>query len=229
MQIIMINTGMNCIFQAYLTTAYSTITHLPDIKTLEELDQSGLRIATKNDDIFGINNTGVAKRLSDRIDYNHHESMDTAAAKRHVIVVQVKLDAQLLIRLNYSYSDGEPMLHIVEECPRSYHSSYLTYKGYPFFDRINKFFQATVEAGLNYKWYYDTQFSLLLKIRQSESDNEITKMLSLKDFQTAFILLVHGLLLSIVVFCCEYTYIRLKRKLERNKSLKVYKKNLRKV
>lgn len=188
-----------------MSTAYSTTTYKKDINTLEELDQSGLSITTKNVDIFG-GPTGskVGASLTKRIHDNSSAiSIFIAANKRMTSVVERKVDAALVIESNFTDKDGIPKLHVVNECPRSYHLAYIVYKDYPFLKQINGFFQRTVEAGLNDKWYFDTEFSILLSSRQSKGEIEKTKKLTLVDVQTSFWFLVISLTMSTIAFCGE--------------------------
>lgn len=126
-----------------------------------------------------------------------------AAIERTTSIVERRTDAGQMIQFNFTDKDGQPKLHVVNECPRSYHLAYIVYKDFPLLYHLNKFFQKTVEAGLNDKWYYDTEFAMLLKSRQKEEDAVTTKKLTIVDVQTSFWFLVISLVMSIVVFFTE--------------------------
>lgn len=187
-----------------MSTAYSTTSFRKDINTLEELDRSGLSISTKNTDIFGgTNGSHVGSSLTKKIISSKSNSTNITATERKTSVVERRTDAGQMIQLNFTGKDGQPKLHVVNECPRSYHLAYIVYKDFPLLFHLNRYFQRTVEAGLNDKWYYDTEFAMLLKNRQLEEAGETTKKLTILDVQTSFWFLVISLVMSVLVFFVE--------------------------
>lgn len=143
-----------------------------------------------------------------------------AAKKRNIAVVQRRNDAKSVIEFYYTNQFGQAELHLLDECPRSYHLSYIVYKGYPFLKQINHFLERVYESGLPSRWYDWTEFSMLLKDRINRTVGEENKKLSFLDVQTSFLFLVIGAVLSTGVFVYEIIKFELK-----NKSRKLNNKN----
>lgn len=167
------------------------------------MDKSGYTIETSNDDIFGVNVTKVGDRLSKKI-IKGTKALQGVAEEKNFAAVERKADAKLMIERNFTNKYGEPLLHIVEDCPRSYHLAYIVYKGFPLLKYINDFLVRCVEAGLINKWYYFTDFSILLPLRlQSEGQDHLERKLTILDVQTSFVILIMGIAISLIIFLAE--------------------------
>lgn len=201
-----------CYFQGQLSTAYSKTSYYKDINTLTELDKSGLHVASSSVDIFGVNVSAVGDNLSKKFVKSSNISTQLAARDRNITVVQRRNDAKLVLEHYYTNRFGEDELHLVDECPRSYHLSYIVYKGYPFLKQINQFIERVFGAGLSTQWYHWTEFSILLKDRINRMDGEKDKKLTFLDVQGSFLFLVIGVVLSTCVFACEVIKFNLKNK-----------------
>lgn len=205
-----------------MTNAYTNTRHFKDINTLQEAYDSGLGIASSIDDIFGVDISPLMTSLSDRIITLLLPSI-TMVEPLHVFAVERDTDAAVMIEMNFTRPNGEPRIHIVQECPRFFYLNYIVYKGYPFLRQINRYLMAINSAGLPEKWYDITKYTLLLNSRLNTPHQNDEKPLSNFDMQTAFFSLMVGQVLSAAVFICEILYFRIKI-LCRRKSVTVFLK-----
>lgn len=194
-------------FQSSLVTSFTTDTYYRNIKTLQEFDESGLKIGTTSvslAEIFGSDGNPLYKTLRNKIILINGSSMDRAALKRDIAAIERNADAKMRIKTDYTSHDGFEMLHILRECPRSYHMSYIVSKGSPYLRVFNHVIVRFKEAGLIKKWSVDTVDAYITESRRGrESGSGKMKVFTLYDIQTAFYLLIIGLLMSSVVFLVE--------------------------
>jgi hypothetical protein len=210
-------------FQGSLTSYLAVPKYLPEINTLKSLDKSGLGIILSP----GINalltldeNDKVMTNLWRK--FIKHEMKrnkfgvvpDRIAMKRDVAGIFNDLSAVYYLRNNRYIKDGHPMLHRVQETILSSYSVYAVPRHSPFLRRFNVIIGRLVEAGLQRKWIGDT-------MQRAALDGEITPVshphaaepatLGLTHLQTAFYILLIGLLCSTLVFVLQHTLQVLKR------------------
>ncbi|XP_058116737.1 uncharacterized protein LOC131288540 [Anopheles ziemanni] len=198
-------------FQGTLTTAFSTKSYYKDINTLEMLDRSGFPIGTSSRsllDIFG-NDTSSAlyRSLKGKLQILNDSARHQAAFQRNICCIERRSDVHLIINTEYIRADGQPMLHVIEECPRVYSLAYIVRKGWPFAPLFNDAILRFVESGLCMKWYGDTEDALTLRsrlrqMRERQAEQTLRK-LTLIDMQTSFYIIVLGVAVSLVVFVFE--------------------------
>lgn len=168
-----------------------------------------MSIASSIDDLFGVDISPLMTSLSDRIVSLILPSISMVEPLK-VFAVERDTDAAVMIEMNFTLSNGEPRLHVVQECPRFFYLNYIVYKGYPFLRQINRYLMAINSAGLPEKWYDITKYSLLLNNRLKSPHQNEHKPLSNFDMQAAFFSLFVGQCLSAFVFVCEIIFFRIK-------------------
>ncbi|XP_052902928.1 uncharacterized protein LOC128310342 [Anopheles moucheti] len=198
-------------FQGTLTTAFSTKSYYKDLNTLAALDQSAMPIATSSRsllDIFGnASLSPLYRSLKGKLQVLNESARHRAAYERDVCSIERHSDVHLIINTEYKRPNGQPMLHVVEECPRVYSLAYIVRKGWPFAPLFDAAIYRFVESGLCMKWYYDTEDALILqkRIRQQIEHREepALRKLTVVDMQTSFYIMAMGVFISLMVFVIE--------------------------
>uniref|UniRef100_A0A182J6R5 Ionotropic glutamate receptor C-terminal domain-containing protein n=1 Tax=Anopheles atroparvus TaxID=41427 RepID=A0A182J6R5_ANOAO len=187
-------------FQGTLTTAFSTTSFYKDINTLAMLDRAGLPIGTSSRsllDIFGNDSySALYRSLNGKLQILNESARHRAAYERDICCIERRSDVPLIVNTEYIRPDGQPMLHVVEECPRVYSLAYIVRKGWPFAPLFNNAILRFVEAGLCMKWHGDTEDALTLRgrvrqMRERQTEPTLRK-LTLIDMQTSFYIIVLG-------------------------------------
>jgi len=97
--------------------------------------------------------------------------------------------------------------HVINEYPREYFVSYMIPRGSPYATRIHNLLGKMVEAGLVRKWDIDTSYRLRLEAlrvgRANIQGNMNVKILSLAEFEPAFLMWGIGVTAGAVVFMVE--------------------------
>ncbi|XP_026478554.1 uncharacterized protein LOC113384978 [Ctenocephalides felis] len=137
-------------FQGSLTKAYTATIYYPDINTLEDLDESGLYIYTSSPgmmDLFGsgsddevINALGRKLCLTEK-----RKSIKLVAKNRNIASVERYDDAKLLETVTMY---GQ--VHVIPECPRDYHISYIVRVGWPMLPDFDKMIQDILKLDLHF-------------------------------------------------------------------------------
>ncbi|KAJ9577807.1 hypothetical protein L9F63_005626 [Diploptera punctata] len=201
--------------QGLFFTTMANVKYYPDINTLEELDNSGLKVYTLSPsliDTFGDpgneNATSlVMENLSKKVKVmpTSNDTWQIIAYERNAATLARKTDFRHSAQNMYRDSDGSPLLHLMENCPRSYLLGYLLPKGSPFANQINQCISSLVESGIVDKWK-----NLRVKIQEEKSNridrhaikNEL-KVLSFVDLQIVFYILLVGWSASSLSFLFE--------------------------
>uniref|UniRef100_A0A182Y8U2 Ionotropic glutamate receptor C-terminal domain-containing protein n=1 Tax=Anopheles stephensi TaxID=30069 RepID=A0A182Y8U2_ANOST len=198
-------------FQGTLTTAFSTKSYYKDINTLAALDRSALPIATSSRsllDIFG--NTSLSplyQSLKGKLQILNDSARHRAAYERDVCCIERYSDVHLIINTEYIRPDGQPMLHVIDECPRVYSLAYIVRKGWQFAPLFNAAISRFVESGLCMKWYADTEDALIAQKRIKQMiehrEESMFRKLTVIDMQTSFYIMAMGISVSLIVFIVE--------------------------
>jgi hypothetical protein len=201
------------LFQGRLVTVLSKPDYYPDINTLEELDASGLLIATGSinliENTFSTEESSVMKHLRNKVIYrNIQEGVTDYVAKHQDITALQRFSSAIYEVLLHRNSDGTFLLHMVAECLRTYSLAYIVPKGSQFLFRINHAITQLVESGIVDKWSEDTYFNLTAFHGSEHNINDSRKVFSLEDLQIAFLILACGLLASIITLFVELTVKR---------------------
>lgn len=201
------------LFQGKLVTVLSKPDYYPDVNTLEELDASGLVIATGSinliENTFSAEESALVKHLSNKVTYfSTKEGVADYVAKHKDTAALTRLSNAIYNVLIYRNSDGTLLLHIVREFPRTYSLAYIVPKGSPFLFRINHIITQLVESGIVDKWSKDTYFNMTAFQRSENNGSDSLKVFSMEDLLVAFLILACGLLSSAITFFVELTVQR---------------------
>ncbi|CAG9764157.1 unnamed protein product [Ceutorhynchus assimilis] len=192
------------VFTSTLFMALQTVTYFPNMQTLEEVDNSNVKMISSFDP-FAKSPLKLYERLSKKF------MLDPKLTDILKCVVQGLgagveryTDGQLRIATEYLSPDGSPLLHIVPDCPKKMFLGYLTPMGSPYLEVINYYLRKFGEAGLFIKWHQDFIYAIKLVV-QTHHHNKHGKIrvLDLNDVYVAFCILIYGLLGSFFVFLVE--------------------------
>jgi hypothetical protein len=194
------------VLQGSLFKSFTTISYHADINTLEELDESGLPIATSLWS-FIRPNSELLKRLEKKTVHRSMGYLDTVAYKRNISVCEPRAHIEFLMKTKYVQDDGLPLLHIINECLTTFLMTYVVRKGSAFLTVFNNVIAKVVESGLTVKWNNDIVDSLAIeKIINLSRNRTRVKSFSLYDVQSAFYLIIIGYIFAILLFLCEMFY-----------------------
>ncbi|KAJ3652666.1 hypothetical protein Zmor_018611 [Zophobas morio] len=187
-----------------LYRSLTTVSYYNDINTLEELDQSGLPIAPTFF-TFTADTSKVMKNLKQRKVRPTRESiLDIVAYNRSIAKLERKRDIMWVLKTNFVDDEGEPLLHIVDECFTTFYISFIVPKNSIFLPTFNDVIIKLFESGLTNKWYEDVQFSsFVAKMDDMKVKTETSESISFDEIKAVFYVLLLGLALSLAVFCLE--------------------------
>lgn len=192
------------IIQGSVFTDFTTKIYHKDINTLEELDNSNLKIASSIS-LLDDDNSEVIRRLKTKQIENYDDSLRDVACKRTIAVLGRKQDMEYLLNSRFIAEDGSPLLHISNECLQSFLLVSLFPKGSPFLVSFNHVITKLFEAGLVKKWYDDVMVvgTLIHQMKNFAKRTPSNNILSLKDVQLGFYLLFVGYVGSFIAFLTE--------------------------
>jgi hypothetical protein len=197
--------------QGFLFTTFTKTIYYKDINTLEEVDQLGLPTASTcwnlmNDD------SDVVKRLKAKRVEPTANMFDLVAYRRNLVVLDTKFLLQFLIKSKYTDGDGQPLLHIVDECAGTFMVARIVPEGSAFLNVFNNIIVKIFENGLSWKWIGDLDDSILTeKLMKRKKNKTSVRSFSLHDFQSAFYVIIFGNACSVLVFLCEIVSKLLKK------------------
>lgn len=198
------------IFQGTLVI-YSTVSYFRDIDSLEDLDNSGLKILTTLN-IFDYADSEGLNRLRRKILYSGGSNINRTAFKRDVSVIERKQDAKFLMNTVFLGHDGRPLLHITSFCPITYSVAFIVPKGSPFLDVFNRVIVKFVEGGFTNKWYNDMAYTVALEKMMSIGQEIKQKSFSAEDMKVVFYMWAIGMSLSTLSFVAELLWYKLTEK-----------------
>ncbi|KAJ9583702.1 hypothetical protein L9F63_021955 [Diploptera punctata] len=194
---------MASLFQGRLLTVITKADYFADINTLEELSDSGLLIATRSQNLIGTTLETDESDLDDQLKIVYvkaQENMLKYVAKHQDIAALSRMSSAKLNVFSIRNSDGSPLLHIVEECPRLYFLAYIVRKGSPYLPAINKIVLRLIESGFMQQWTESTYYIMTLQYNSNSEQNIPDRAISFQDLQVAFMLLALGNCLVCCVF-----------------------------
>lgn len=111
----------------------------------------------------------------------------------------------LVEKIASSYvKNNEVLLHIVDECPRSFHIVYLVRRDVPFMKDIDRIITIFVESGIVNSWFMHAK--PFRPISDYHHGKDPHKVFTMKNVVIAFLCLAIGLTASAVVFIAELVY-----------------------
>ncbi|KAH0818167.1 hypothetical protein GEV33_004624 [Tenebrio molitor] len=187
------------IIQGFLFTSFTKTIFYKDVSTLEEVIQLGLPTATSRWNLI-YKDSDIMRRLKTKqVDPN--DVLDLVAFQRNIITFDTKLFLTLITKSKYVDDDGQPLLHIVNECVSTFKIATLVPKESAFLNVFDDVIIKLYESGLTWKWYNDMFDSIVAEkmIRISKKRKRV-KSFSLRDTESAFCIIALGL-------AYEYWYV----------------------
>ena len=101
--------------------------------------------------------------------------------------------------------DGMPLVHFMNECPKTYNLAYLTRTDSIFKEPLNYYIGMFVQSGLTEKWTRDTIFVFQMENDRVKREHVQSSriILTLSHLQLAFYLLFSGFIISGLCFSWE--------------------------
>jgi hypothetical protein len=189
--------------QGFLFTSFTKTIYNKDVNTLEEVDQLGLPTASVSWGMMS-NDSDIVRRLKEkRIDPTPN-MFDLVAYQRNLVVFDSKILLQFLSKTKYTDDDGQPLLHIVDECPGTFMIARIVPEGSAFLNVFNNIIVKNFENGLSWKWIRDLDDSILTeKLMKRKKNKTSVRSFSLHDSQSAFYVIIFGHACAVLVFFCE--------------------------
>jgi hypothetical protein len=200
---------LTTIYRSSLITSLATPQFYKDINTLEEFDESGLKLVM----FPGIKESALLDSPTPlRVSLNKKTTVtiqNFSTCIQNLIHYKDrgcacnKLSAQWTVRQEKYFSNAVPQLHLVQECLSWYAEAYEIRRGNPFLPYINVLISRAIESGLFIKWRDDTHSTLIAEERWKFHASDQKVKLRLLHFQAAFFSLTTGFLCSTFVFLWE--------------------------
>jgi hypothetical protein len=204
-----VSTVLTTMYQSFLITALVVPKFYKDINTLQDFDESGLKLVM----FPGIKESALLDTLSPlRVRLSKKtiittENFSTCLSKlmryRDRGCAFNKLSADWAARQEEYYVNGVPQLHVVGECLSWYVEAYEVSRESPFLPYFNMFISRAIESGLFQKWRAYVHSAATQKERYTFPAPNQRVILQLSHFQAAFFSLFIGFLVSILVFLWE--------------------------
>jgi hypothetical protein len=201
---------LTTLYQSFLITALVVPQFYKDINTLQEFDESGMKLVM----FPGIKESAL------------HDPLRVRLSKKTIVTTQNfstclsnlmrykdrgcafnKLSADWAVRQKEYYVDGVPQLHVVGECLSWYVEAYEVSRESPFLPYFNVFISRAIESGLFKKWRVYVHSTATQKKRYTFTASNQKVILQLSHFQAAFLSLVIGVSISLLVFLWELGYM----------------------
>jgi hypothetical protein len=196
--------------QGFLFTSFTKTIYYKDVTTLEEVVQLGLPTATS---IWNLvyKDSDIMRRLKTKqVDPN--EVFDLVAFQRNIITFDTKIFLMIISKSKYVDDDGQPLLHIVNECVSTFKVATIVPKGSAFLNVFDNLITKLHESGLSSKWFNDMFDSIVAeKMISISKKRKSVKSFSLRDTESAFGIIVLGLACSVVVFLAEILHKTFKK------------------
>jgi hypothetical protein len=197
--------------QGFLFTTFTKTIYYKDVNTLEEVDQLGLPTASVSWNLMN-DDSDVIKRLKAKRIEPTANMFDLVAYRRNLVVLDTKRLLQFLIKSKYTDDDGQPLLHIVDECAATFMVARIVPEGSAFLNVFNNIIVQVFENGLGWKWTRDVVDSILTeKWMERKKNKKSVRSFSLHDFQSAFYVIIFGHACSVLVLLCEIVSKLLKK------------------
>ncbi|XP_026811272.1 uncharacterized protein LOC113552623 [Rhopalosiphum maidis] len=180
-----------------------------DVATVQELYDTGMPVLSASNNLillFVSDERPVYVKMSDRFSIINNKSLDilgVVASKRTSAAIGRKND--LVEKIASSYvENNEVLLHIVDECPRSFHIVYLVRKDVPFIQVVDRIITTFVESGIVNSWFVHAKPFRPISDYHHRKDPH--KVFTFKNVVIAFMCLTIGLTASAIVFVAELVY-----------------------
>ncbi len=184
---------------------YETYEH--DLRKIEELAKADLNIMSGSlnlKELFETDENPIMSKLLAKFSWNEKKDiLGEIVTKRKAAAIGRKSDMEAKIATSY-VKDNQILLHIMEECPRSYHIAYLVPKKSPYVTAFNDVINYLVEAGITKsRFIHSKPFRPLSDYHTSAHQSQSAVVLTIENVKIAFMFLATGLVLSATVFVFE--------------------------
>ncbi|XP_017076928.1 uncharacterized protein LOC108111834 [Drosophila eugracilis] len=207
------------IFESSLATVYIHPLYYKDINTMQELDNSGLKVVYKYssmaDDLFFSETSPLFASLNSKLTWNRDlraDIIDEVAKSRN----KAGVSRYTSLILESSHFTLMSQIWVVPECPKYYTISYVMPRDSPWEDAVNALLLRFLSAGLIVKWIQDEKsrvdIQMRQKVLQANSESELVRVLTIGDLQLAFYVVIGGNLLAFLAFFVEHFGRQLLRK-----------------
>jgi len=188
--------AINTVFQTYVTTYIVDPGHRYQIDSIDEIMESGLKVYVV-DFLFGLLGNDLPKHPKPWCKCgNPHQCLTTASASPGVVMLAGKVVVEYKSQeLNCTFKYHKSSSDLI-----CFHIVMVLKKGSPYLERINSAIRRLVEGGYPGKFFKDVTKEKGLKCL-SELDQYVP--MSLDQLQSAFVVMLVGLLLSLLLFFGE--------------------------
>ncbi|KAL7745560.1 hypothetical protein ACLKA6_009786 [Drosophila palustris] len=203
------------IFESSLATVYIHPLHYKDIITMQDLDDSGLKVVYKYtsmaDDLFFSDTSPLFASLNKKLWWNRDLDADVT---NEVATVGGKAGVSRYSSLTMESAHFLLMkrIWVVPECPKYYTISYVMPKDAPWEEAVNGQLLRLLNAGLIEKWIQDQKYRKIVKLHttiiQTEGESSLVRVLTIGDLQLAFYVVIVGTLLAWLGFLAEHAWAR---------------------
>lgn len=202
---------IGALIESSLSTVYIGSRYYKDINTLQELEDANLKIYIKHaamrDDLFRGQYSSLYESLNQRVMLvgEPEERLISIMSKRGGFVAVTRMFSLLTVDIYYFITKK---IHIIPECPKTYHIAYMYGKNSPYEEPFNIALLKFLAAGLINHWIDGTQHEAQCKIHNFnefiiESSYQ-WKSFQIDDLQLAFYILTIGYLCATVLFLLEF-------------------------
>jgi hypothetical protein len=197
--------------QGFLFTSFTKTLYYKDVNTLEEVVQLGLPTTPRAWTMIN-NYTNILKRLKTRKIDPDDNILDLVAYQRDIVAFDMKILLNLMSKSIYVDDDGQPLLHIVNECVSSFVVATIVPKGSAFLHVFDNLIIRLYESGLTMKWYRDVFDSIVIeKMISISKKRKSVQSFSLYDTESAFYTIILGYVCSLVVLLGEILWKRINK------------------
>jgi hypothetical protein len=208
------------VFQAFLTTFLTDSGYKTPIQNMDELFDSGIKLAYTQEQNFIIDHGDEREAL--KVQRNRancpsiRDCMNWAVYQKNVSILLDDTNARAFYEFGeYVGENSEPLLCKLEDGVvfKSF-LSMIMFHGDPLMKRVNEIIERVVEAGLYNHWFKMLNYVLNLYETKIANFNPIDVYYSfnLHHLQPAFYLLLMGWCISVICFMVELLYNRVLRK-----------------
>lgn len=185
-----------------------------DMSKIEELAVSRLNIMSASlnlKELFETDENPVMIKLLAKFSWTENKDiLGEIATKKNAAAIGRKSDIEAKITTSY-VKGNHILLHIMEECPRSYYIAYLVPKKSPYITVFNDLINYYVEAGITKSWFIHSKpFRPLSDYHASVKQSHI--VFTIENVIFTFVILIFGLGLSGLVFLTEFIVYRYRKK-----------------
>jgi hypothetical protein len=193
-------------FQSGLATCYVKPMFYRNVQTLEEFSDTKQSILVKYPammtDIFPEDSSELYKTLHERMVLVPNGSLTAVQITNRLNMAGISRKTTLKVQKE------EDDVHLIPECPRSYHLSYVYTKHWVLADQVNSIILNLKQCGLISKWIDDVNFRIKLETMKRKEASVHHRVLRIDDLALAFMILASGCCISFVLLIMEVLWMR---------------------